>query len=165
MSNLVAEAQERLLAGFSKREIEPLLTQLDELVESIDFRYSLDGLVLFVNRDFSRAFFLPFSLKERVVVDETFYTRDLIYAMNRTPRYWGLVISEQPPRLFEGSHETLIEVKEDGFPLIHTGPGGEAPLPGGFGIKKSQYRDERHRQFFRNSDLVKNSMYLGLVHL
>ena len=61
MSNLVAEAQERLLAGFSKREIEPLLTQLDELVESIDFRYSLDGLVLFVNSDFTRGFFLPFS--------------------------------------------------------------------------------------------------------
>ena len=152
MSNLVAEAQERLLAEFSKREIESLLTQLNELVESIDFRYSLDGLVLFVNRDCARAFFLPFSLKERVVVDETFYTRDLIYAMNRTPRYWVLVLSEQPTRLFEGSHETLIEVKEDVFPLTHTGPGGGSPLPGGFGIKKSQYRDERHRQFFRQVD-------------
>ncbi len=55
VSNLVAEAQERLLAEFSKREIEPLLSRLDELVETIDYRYSLDGLVLFVNRDFGRA--------------------------------------------------------------------------------------------------------------
>lgn len=152
VGNLVAEARERLLTEFSKREIEPLLDRLEKLVDTIDYRYALDGLALFVNRDFARAFFLPFSLKERVAVDETFYTRDLIYAMNRTPRYWVLVLSEQPSRLFEGSHETLIEVKEDVFPLTHTGPGGESPLPGGFGIKKSQYRDERHRQFFRQVD-------------
>ena len=152
VGNLVAEARERLLTEFSKREIEPLLDRLEKLVDTIDYRYALDGLALFINRDFARAFFLPFSLKERVAVDETFYTRDLIYAMNRTPRYWVLVLSEQPSRLFEGSHETLIEVKEDVFPLTHTGPGGESPLPGGFGIKKSQYRDERHRQFFRQVD-------------
>ncbi|HSQ28120.1 MAG TPA: hypothetical protein VLM80_13440 [Anaerolineales bacterium] len=152
VSNLVAEAHERLLAEFSKREIEPLLTRLDKLVESIDYRYSLDGLVLFVNRDFARAFFLPFSLKERVVVDERFFTRDLIYAMHRTPRYWVLVLSEQPTRLFEGSKKTLIEVSEEGFPLTHTGPGGEMSLPGGFGVNKSQHRDERHRQFFRQVD-------------
>ncbi len=152
VSNLVAEAQERLLAEFSKREIDPLLTQLDKLVESIDYRNTQDGLALFVHRDFARAFSLPFPLKERVAVDETFFTRDLVYAMNRTPRYWVLVLSEQPTRLFEGSRKTLTEVKEEGFPLTHTGPGGELPLPGGFGVKKSQYRDERHRQFFRQVD-------------
>lgn len=152
VSNLVSEAHERLLAEFPKREVEPLLTRLDKLVETIDYRYTLDGLALFVNRDFARAFFLPFSLKERVAVDETFLTRDLVFAMNRTPRYWLLALSEQPTRLFEGSRKTLTEVKEEGFPLKHTGPGGELPLPGGFGVKKSQYRDERHRQFFRQVD-------------
>lgn len=152
VGNLVAEAHERLLAEFSKREIEPLLARLDKLVEAIDYRYTLDGLALFVNRDFARAFFLPFSLKERVAVDETFFTRDLVYAMNRSPRYWVLVLSEQPTRLFEGSQKTLTEVQEEGFPLTHTGPGGELPLPGGYGAKKSQYRDERHRQFFRQVD-------------
>lgn len=152
VGNLVAEAHERLLAEFSKREIEPLLARLDKLVEAIDYRYTLDGLALFVNRDFARAFFLPFSLKERVAVDETFFTRDLVLAMNRSPRYWVLVLSEQPTRLFEGSQKTLTEVQEEGFPLTHTGPGGELPLPGGYGAKKSQYRDERHRQFFRQVD-------------
>jgi hypothetical protein len=152
LGNLVAEAQERLLAEFTKREIGPLLARLDELVESIDYRSSLDGLVLFVNRDFARVFFLPFSLKERVVVEERFFTRDLVYALHRTPRYWTLVLSEQPTRLFEGTKKTLIEVREEGFPLTHTGPGGETALPGGKGINISRHRAERHRQFFREVD-------------
>lgn len=92
------------------------------------------------------------SLKERVIVDEDFFTRDLVFALNRTPRYWTLVLSEKPTRLFEGTRDDLIEAQDGGFPMTHEGPGGEQSLPGGFGIRKSAYRDERHRQFFRQVD-------------
>ncbi len=150
--NLVNEATRRLLQEFSKREIEPILDKLERLVQDINFSYTLDGLVLCVNRSFARAFFLPFSLKERIVIDNTFFTRDLVFALNRTPRYWTLVLSEKPTRLFESTRDSLVEIKEGGFPMIHEGPGGEQPLPGGVGVQKSAYRDERHRQFFRQVD-------------
>jgi hypothetical protein len=95
---------------------------------------------------------LPFTLKARVNVGETFLTRDLVFAMNRTPRYWTLVLSEKPTRLYAGTRDDLIEIQDGGFPSVHEGPGGEQSLPGGFGIKKSAYRDEYHRQFFRQID-------------
>ncbi len=152
VKNLVTQATERLLGEFSKRELKLLLDRLEGLVSAIDYRHTLDGLALFVNRDVAQAFYLPFTLPERVVVDETFATRDLVLALNRTPRYWVLALSEQPTRLFEGVREALTEIKEEGFPLTHEGPGGALPLPGGFGVKQSAHRDERHRQFFRQVD-------------
>ncbi len=150
--NLVNQAMQRLLEEFSKREIEPVLVRLEQLVRDIDYSYLLDGLVLCVNQNFARSFYLPFSLKERIVIDHTFFTRDLMFALNRTPRYWTLVLSEKPTRLFESTRDSLIEVKDGGFPMIHEGPGGEQPLPGGVGVRKSAYRDVRHRQFFRQVD-------------
>ena len=60
----VREAANRLLEEFPKREIEPLLTRLEKLAESIDYNYLLDGLVR-ANQDFSRSFILPFSVPER----------------------------------------------------------------------------------------------------
>jgi len=152
LRNLTTEAIDRLLKEFSKRDIDVLLNRMEKLIAGLDLRYALDGLALFVNRDLGRASLLPFSVKERVVVDETFYTRDLVYALNHSLRYWVLVLSEKPTRLFEGINDTLTEVQEEGFPMVHEGPGGEAPLPGGFGVRKSAYRDERHRQFFRQVD-------------
>jgi hypothetical protein len=140
VKNLVEQATKRLLEEFSKREIAPLLDRLQQLVEDIDYRYTLNGLALFVNRDFSRAVQLPFSLRENVNVGETFLTRDLVFAMNRTPRYWTLVLSEKPTRLFEGTRDTFIEIQEGGFPVKHEGPGGEQSLPGGYGIEKTTYR-------------------------
>jgi hypothetical protein len=150
--NLVKQTAERLLAEFSKREIEPVLARLERVVGEIDYRYTLDGLALFVNRDFARLFYLPFTLQERVVIDESFATRDLVFALNRTARYWVLSLSEKPTRLYEGVRDTLAEVTEHRFPLTHEGPGGAAPLPGGATASQGAYRDERHRQFFRQVD-------------
>jgi hypothetical protein len=103
LRNLVKQATERLLGEFSKREIESLLSRLESLVANVNYRHALDGLVLFVNRDFDAKYYLPFSLPERVVIAENFLTRDLVFAMNRTPRYWVLVLSEKPTRLFEAT--------------------------------------------------------------
>jgi Bacterial archaeo-eukaryotic release factor family 3 len=151
VKNLVTEATNRLLGEFSKRDVTPLLERLDALVADIDYKYTLDGLVLTVNQEMAREFVLPFDLAERVVVDETFFTRDLVHALNRTHRYWVLSLSEQPTRLFSATREHLEEVA-GGFPMQHAGPGGEAPLPGGPGVNRSRHRDDRHRQFFRAVD-------------
>jgi len=169
VKNLVQEASDRLLKEFSKREIASLLSHLENLAETIDYQHALDGLALFVNRDFGRVFQLPFALQERVVVDETFFTRNLVFALNRTPRYWTLVLSEKPTRLFEGTREHLTEIRGDGFPIVHGGPGGEQALPKGYGVRKSAHRDERHRQFFRQVEaalrpfMVDDPLPLALV--
>jgi hypothetical protein len=152
VKNLVAEAEARLLDEFSRREIEPLLANLASVAGEIDYRHALDGLVIVANQAMAQKHYLPFTLPARVVVDETFFTRDLVFAMNRTPRYWVLVLSEQPTRLYEGTRDALVEVRGGGFPLEHEGPGGATALPGGFGVNVSAVRDERHRQFFRAID-------------
>jgi len=152
VKNLLTQARERLLTEHGRRAVQPVLDKLEALAAQIDYRYALDGLALFANRELARKYYLPFTLKERVVIDETFATRDLVFALNHSPRYWVVVLSEKPTRLYEGVHDTLAEVTEFGFPMTHLGPGGEAALPGGFGIKRSAIRDEYDRQFFRHVD-------------
>jgi hypothetical protein len=93
-----------------------LLERLDKLSAAIDYRHALDGLVMFVNADFDAKFYLPFTVPERVVIAERFLTRDLVFAMNRTPRYWVLALSEQPTRLFEGTLDTLVEIQDRRLP-------------------------------------------------
>ena len=152
VKNLVTEGTNRLLGEFSKREVGPLLERLSTLVDAIDYQYTLDGLILAVNRDIAREYVLPFTLHERVVVDDTFFTRDLVHALNRARRYWVLSLSEQATRLYAATREDLEEITTGGFPIRHTGPGGDAMLPGGLGVNTSAYRDDRHRQFFRDVD-------------
>ncbi|EKQ66916.1 hypothetical protein OsccyDRAFT_4728 [Leptolyngbyaceae cyanobacterium JSC-12] len=149
VKNLVDEATARLSQEFSQRELEPLLQRLNALVSEINYPYTLDGLALYVSHDFAKLYYLPFSVPARVIIDQTFATRDLVYGMHRSLRYWVLLLSQASTRLFAGTGETLEEVQDQTFPIQMTGPGATAPLPY---HADSSYLDDRHRRFFQQVD-------------
>ena len=152
VKNLVDEATARLSEEFSKRDIEPLLNNLEKIVNEIDYKYALSGLAIYVSHDFAQKYYLPFNVQERVIIDQTFATRDLVYGMNRAQRYWVLLLSESSTRLIAGTAETLEEIIDENFPMQMEGPGANEPLPGGIGVNTSEYLNEMHRQFFRQVD-------------
>lgn len=150
LKNLATEATDRLVELLGKRDAAPMIRKLGAQVAAIDLRHTLDGMAIFVSDAHAGVYLLPVPLSPRVIIDDTFATRDLVFAMNRSPRYWVLALSEQPTRLFEGVRETLVEVRGGGFPMVHGGPGGSTALPKL--IDKSKYEDEHHQQFFRKVD-------------
>ena len=152
LKNLVTQATEVLLSQFSRHEIDPLLKRLQALLVEIDYRKTLDGLALFVNRDTSRYFYLPFAPRKRFVVDESFAVGELLARLNSRPRYWVLVLGRRPTRLFEGWQEQLVSVNRDGFPMSDRKPSEIKPLPVGYGIERSKHRAERDRAFLRRVD-------------
>jgi len=152
VKNLATEGVERLHGEFKKREVTALVQNLSRLIARFDWQHALDGVALFASREVATAVPLPFRPKARVVIDETFATRDLVYSLNRSPRYRVLVLTEKPARLFDAWTSVLTEYTAKPFPMIHKGPGGASRLPGGQGINRSAVRDESHRQFFRQVD-------------
>ncbi len=152
VKNLVAKALDRLYDEFKKREVASVVQNLNKLVDRVDWKHALDGLALFAGKEEATAVYLPFRVKPRAVIDASFATRDLVYTLNRAPRYHVLVLTEKPTRLFEASTNVLTEFTGKPFPMTHIGPGGASKLPGGQGISTSAVRDESHRQFFRQVD-------------
>ena len=150
LKNLVTEATDRLVALLGKRDAAPMIRKLEGQMAAIDLRHTLDGMAIFVSAEHAGVYLLPVTLSPRVVIDDTFATRDLVLALNRSPRYWVLALSEQPTRLFEGVRDTLVEVQGGDFPMVHTGPGGSQALPEM--TDKSKIEAEYHRQFFRRVD-------------
>jgi hypothetical protein len=144
VKNLVRKAINRLHGEFSKRDVAAVVKNLQQLVREVDWEHTLDGLALFARREQSAAVNLPFRVKPRAVIDETFATRDLVYAFNRAPPYRVLVLS-QKSTLYDGWTHVLDEHKARPFPMVHRGPGGASKLPGGQGINPSAVRDQAHR--------------------
>ncbi len=129
-----------------------MVRNLNVLVNRVDWEHALDGLALFASKDVATAVELPFRVKARVMIDATFATRDLVFALNRAPRYRVLVLTEKPTRLFDATTQVLTELTAKPFPMFHRGPGGASRLPGGQGINRSAVRDDAHRQFFTKVD-------------
>lgn len=152
VKNLVSELQTRLLAEHSARNIDPVMSRIQDMVSKIDWAHTQDGICLFASNEFAMAQSVPYPVRSRVVIDETFATRDLLFTLNRSPHYRVLVLSEKPTRLFEAFRDELVEVENTLFPVSHEGLGAAEVLPRDPGVNFSAYRNEKHRQFFREID-------------
>jgi len=119
LKNLVNEVKKRLLKEFSEEEIKPIMNNLISLSDSVDFNRLLRGLALFVNKTRSFRFTLPFPVKERILIDDNFGTRDIVFDMNRSEPYWILVLSEKVAKIYSGIRENVMEFIGNDFPLIN----------------------------------------------
>ncbi|KUG26305.1 hypothetical protein ASZ90_003854 [hydrocarbon metagenome] len=117
LKNLIKEAEERLLADESKRDAKALVKRLRDLESEIDHKYNLESLILFVNENIAEYTQLPIAVEDRVVIDHTFATRDLVRALHFETNYYVLVLSQQKVRLIEAFNDKVVAENENPFPI------------------------------------------------
>ncbi len=117
LKKLIGDAEERLEKEFSKRETQFYVDKLKGLAEKVDKSRTLDGLALFVNNNFATIIDLPFPVNNRVVIDRTFATRDIIMNVNRGIRYYVLVLSIEKIRLIQCNRDEASEIEQNEFPI------------------------------------------------
>lgn len=120
LKNLIKEAENRLLADTTKRNAKGLVEKLNKLAGEIDHSQNLESLMLFVNEDVAEYTRLPIKVEDRVVIDETFATRDLIRAMHLESHYYILVLSQDKIRLIEAMNDKVVKEIGKPFPLENT---------------------------------------------
>ena len=117
LKNLLKEAEERLANDYDKRFGASVAARLKTLVDSIDHEKNLDSMAIFVNEEFAEYTRLPLKVENRVVIDETFATRDLVRAMHESSSYYILVLSRNNARLIEAHNDHVTEEVSGLFPI------------------------------------------------
>jgi hypothetical protein len=117
LRKLAMEAENRLFQCESEEKARLLTKRMKELVAQIHFDQNLDCLILFVNEHVAKYLHLPIQVENRVVIDSSFATRDLIRQLQMKTNYFVLVFGEYKARLFEAFDETLIQEYGSPFPI------------------------------------------------
>ncbi|WP_169718976.1 hypothetical protein [Aequorivita capsosiphonis] len=120
VKNLIKEAEDRLLADTTKRDAKGLVEKLNKLASEIDHSQNLESLMLFVNDKVAEYTRLPIKVEDRVVIDETFATRDLVRAMHLETHYYILVLSQEKIRLIEAMNDKIVQEFGKPFPFENT---------------------------------------------
>jgi hypothetical protein len=105
------------LATLVETDSAPLLGTVRQLIAERVGTRSAHALAICVSQDHHMSVLLGGAVDERVVIDETFATRDLVADLNRTASYRVLTISEAAARSFAGDRQRLIEERTDDWPL------------------------------------------------
>lgn len=120
LKDLIKKTEERLLNDYDKRFASFIIKKLKNLANTINHNFNLESLVLFVNADFAEYTRIPIEVKDRVIIDNTFATRDLVRAMHRATGYYVLVLSRQNARLIEAYNDKVVQEFKGNFPLKNT---------------------------------------------
>ena len=150
--NLLKTAQERLTGDVSKHDATAILDKITALESDIPFESPDSGVAIFVNKDTANVFTLPFEPHEEVVVDETFHTRHLVHALNRTKHYYVLTLTRDVVRLYKATRDKLTEVKEGGFPMTPDPAGVQTEGAGTYGVDTGQYDKQQERVMLQHAD-------------
>ena len=120
LKNLIQQANARLLTFETKERAEFLTEKLRKLEASINHLENQESLLLFVNEEIATFTRLPISVGNRLVIDTTFATRDLIRALHFETNYLILVLTEKKARLLEALSDRLVQEIGKPFPIENT---------------------------------------------
>lgn len=117
LKNLVSAAEKRLHEEFDKREVWPIMENLNKTIDKIDHNYHLESIVICTNADFGDYTRLPIAVEDRVVVDDNFATRDIIRALQQNHAYFVLALNRHKVRLIEAFNDRLVKEWGNPFPF------------------------------------------------
>ncbi len=151
LRHLAGRAVERLSAELDSTDLGQLAARLAAAIDGIRLTGSEQSVAVYVAEQ-SSVVPLSVRVRERVVVDETFATRDVVRAMQCSPRYRVLMLGPRRTRLYDGTGRSLTEAVDLGPEL---GRGGGLAEPRGRdagGFRRSRRSAIRHDQWIRALD-------------
>jgi len=117
LSNLLKDAISTLHEKYGKQQATAVEDQLTRLIATIDHNYNNKSMILYANEQFAEMIRLPIVVENRIVIDNTFATRDLIRAIYETGGYYILHLSRDHARLIEAYNDELVQEFQEVFPL------------------------------------------------
>jgi len=148
---MAREAEGRLAAESIPGVRSTLLSPLADLVAEAAGGPATEAIAIFVSAGTREVVHLNVPVVDRVVVDPTFATRDLVRDLHRTPRHVVLALSQHEARLFEGVGDDLRPTSDlrpaSGRSFPRVAAGADAARRG----RRSMHVQER-RSFYRDVD-------------
>ncbi|MET7478372.1 chemotaxis protein [Streptomyces sp. NPDC005648] len=154
LRNVVAEAKKQLESdpAVSRERRSDVVHQLDQALAEVDLAHAEDGLVIFAAPGEHQVWSLGRTVPERVVLSDTFLTRNLVSAHAAERPFWVLSVSADRVALWSGGADRVTLERTGGFPVTRTPVDFDAERQERIGDMPSTFRDEDTRHFLREAD-------------
>ncbi|MFD0455306.1 chemotaxis protein [Streptomyces violaceoruber] len=154
LRNAVAAAKKQLEEdpAVSRDRRAEVSLELDRALAEIDLTYAEDGLAIFAAPGEHQVWTLSRSVPERVVLSDTFLTRNLVAAQAAERPFWVLSVAADRVKLWSGGAGRVVEEHLGGFPLDRPAEDFDPERQERIGDAPSTFRDEGTRRFLRDTD-------------
>lgn len=113
LQNVMSKVEEMLLIHYPVEKAIPVIIKLKNLVHSLNYNTHKKSIAFFVSPVVEKVYYLDVYMEEKIVIDQSFEIRDLVYCKKQKLEYLVLLLGDKFSRMYLGNRSELILIKSN----------------------------------------------------
>lgn len=118
--------QHELEKDYPKDKVDPIIIKFQHVGDTLNFQTHKKSIAIFVSPLMEKVYYLDLPIEEKIIIDESFEIRDLIYSKKEVNKYLLAVMSSKWVKVYLGntSHfvRITLNVPETSLAYVNDGP-------------------------------------------
>jgi len=110
LKRLLKNCIQELSKTYPQEITDPVVDKLKYVFQNLDYANIKKSVAIFVSPIFEKIFYLDMPLEERIVIDDSFEIRDLIYSKNNLHKYLLIVLSSKSAVIYLGNSHSMVVI-------------------------------------------------------
>ena len=110
LQRTVAKVEKDLMAVYTPEKAKPVIDKLRALIKRLDFTTYKRSIAIFVSALMEKVYYLDIPVEEKVIIDQSFEIRDLVYSKKEIHKYLLLVLSGIRSQIFLGNTTQFFRI-------------------------------------------------------
>lgn len=106
----VDKAEEEILDNYPNETGRIVVEKLKNIVKQLNFSSNKKSIAIFVSPVFEKVVYLDIPVEEKIIIDESFEIRDLLYSKKQLHKYLVVQLSGKECRVFLGNSESFLRL-------------------------------------------------------
>lgn len=158
-----AKVERILMDNYSGELAVKVINSLNTVISNLNFDTHKKGIAIFVSPVFTKVLYLEIPVEEKIIVDESFEIRDLVYCKKQAHKYLVLLLSNRESRILMGNNGSFVRLASTSAETVVAYENDSPERVSNFSDPK--YRKEVHMEKFlhhidQSLDLILNAYRL-----
>lgn len=102
--------------------VAPIMSKLSKCIRELNFHCHKKSIAIFISPVFEKVLYLEIPVEEKIIIDESFEIRDLVYCKKELHKYLVLLFSSNAGKIFLGNTETFVRIVSNTPDSIYDAP-------------------------------------------
>jgi Bacterial archaeo-eukaryotic release factor family 3 len=116
----LGKAEKKLVFNYPSEKAMPVINKLRQVIRGLNFNTHQKRIAIFVSPLIERVFYLDVAVEEKIVDDESFEIRDLIYSKKQNIQYLILLLSSESSEMYLGNCSSFVLIKSNTPQNVYT---------------------------------------------
>ena len=107
------KVEKEVMAQYPAELAVPVLKRIQKLIQELNYNTHKKSIAIFASPLVEKIFYLDVAVEEKIIIDESFEIRDLIYSKKQTIQYLVMMLSGKSSKMWLGNCSKFILLKSN----------------------------------------------------